>query len=103
MRFRHVGAPRALAVLAVLAILAAFAACTLNPQPLPPRDEFSGGTDSDASAKADAGAFGNGPQTPGTSDAGTGTPSADSDGGDGGGDDGGDGGDGGSDADADGG
>jgi hypothetical protein len=104
MRPRHLRAPF---LLAALAVVAAFAACTLNPQPLPPRDEFSSGPDFDASTKADAGGFSNGPQTPGTAvDAAGGTPSADSDGGvddggDGGVDDGGDGGDGGTDAAAD--
>jgi len=100
MRLRHVG------LLAALGTVAAFAACTLNPQPLPPRDDLNGeSTSNDAGARSDAGGFGAGPENPGTADAGTATPSADSDGGSEAGDDGGDGGadDGGDASDADGG
>jgi len=91
MRLRHVG------VLAALATVAAFAACTLNPQPLPPRDDFNGeSTSADAAAvRSDSGAFGSSPEVPGPEDAGGGTPSADADGasddaGDGGSDEAGD-------------
>ena len=77
MRVRHVG------LLAALATVAAFAACTLNPQPLPPRDDFNG-----ESTSADGGvrsrqrrvrqlAAGSGSGT----DAASGTPDADAEGG----------------------
>ena len=63
MRRRHVG------LLAALSAVAAFAACTLNPQPLPPRDDFGGeSTGVDASAKADSGSFGTSPEVPGPLD-----------------------------------
>ena len=87
---------RSVALVAALASVSAFVACTLNPQPLPPRDEFSGEpSDSDAGGglSADGGAF-NSPEAP-SSDAAIGAPtSGDADGGDDGGErsDGGDGG-----------
>ncbi len=82
---------------AALACIATFVACTLNPQPLPPRD-FDGESagDSDAGSRADASGFGSSPEVPGPAeDAATGTPNSDVDGGGEGGDrtDGGDGGD----------
>ena len=92
---RPVTRARAIAALAALACIATFVACTLNPQPLPPSD-FNGESagDSDAGSKADSSGFGATPEGP-AEDAGTTTPTADSDGGDEGGDraDGGDGGD----------
>ncbi|MEA2750892.1 MAG: hypothetical protein QOI41_5035 [Myxococcales bacterium] len=99
MRRRHA------VLLAALSTVAAIAACTLNPQPLPPADFANAATDSDASPRSDSGSFGTGPESPGTTDAAAGTPSADADGAvDDGGDGGlGDGGDAGDAADADGG
>jgi len=96
---------RRVALVAALASVAAFAACTLNPQPLPPRDDFSGeSTGADAGQRADASGFGSVPEVPPAADAGTGTPNLDDDGGDGGDrTDGGDGGDGSTDASDDGG
>jgi hypothetical protein len=76
MRLRHVG------LLAALATVAAFAACTLNPQPLPPRDDFNGeSTSADGGVRSDSGAFGSSPQVPGPEDAASGTPNADAEGG----------------------
>jgi len=87
--------PRKLALLAALATAGAFAACTLNPQPLPPSDNEASNFGDDASvARSDGGSFD--PETPPNADAGT-VPT-DGDGGDGGGDGGGDAGDGGGDA-----
>lgn len=84
---------RKLTLLAVLGVAGAFVACTLNPQPLPPRDnEASSFGDQDGStARSDAGSFGTDPETPPTQDAGA-VPLDDGDGGadDGGADDGGD-------------
>ena len=62
-----------------LVVAAGFGACTLNPQPLPPRDE-NAAANADASADGASG-FGNNPSPP-TEDAGTldtegGTPSGD--------------------------
>ena len=70
-----------------LVVAAGFGACTLNPQPLPPRGDENAAADTDASADGASG-FGNNPAPP-TEDAGTldtegGTPSGDAgDGGDG--------------------
>ncbi len=94
---------RKLVLLATLAAAGAFAACTLNPQPLPPSDENSSFGPGDASTRSDAGAFNNDPETPPGEDAGSPAPNGEggtdgSDGGDGGGDAGDGGGDGGSDA-----
>lgn len=90
MRVRHI------ALLAAAASVGAFVACTLNPQPLPPRDDFGGESSlADAGARSEGGAFGTTPENP-SADAATGTPNLDSEGGAGeGGDDAGDGGDGG--------
>ncbi len=68
--------------LAAGAAVAAFAACTLNPQPLPPGDDFNGASSlADAGVRSpDSGAFGGGPEVP--ADAGTANPNSDSDGGD---------------------
>ena len=104
MRRRHAGLLAALSASAV----AAFAACTLNPQPLPPRDEFGGESAFADASTRDSGSFGSTPEVPGSSsDAGTGTQNTDSEGGAPAPGDGGDGGDGGlgdaGDADADGG
>ena len=95
---------RKLALLAGLAAAGAFAACTLNPQPLPPSDDNSSFGAGDASTRTDSGSFGNDPETPAPSqDAGAPLPT-DGDGGTGGdggdGDAGSDGGDAGPDADA---
>ena len=79
-------------VLAALA--AAIAACTLNPQPLPPGDLAGVGGGSDASTRAEGGSFDSDPETPpSVSDAGANSDSDSDTGGDGG--DAGDGGDGG--------
>ena len=92
MRFRHVF------ILASLGAMAAFAACTLNPQPLPPGDDRNQATNADASAKSDSGGFGIDPEAPpNPQDAAPGSADAQSDG-DGG--DAGDGGDGSADADS---
>jgi hypothetical protein len=69
-----------------LIVAAGFGACTLNPQPLPPRDE-NAAANADASADGASG-FGNNPSPPaedaGTLDTEGGTPSGDAgDGGDG--------------------
>lgn len=88
---------RKVALLAAFGVAGAFAACTLNPQPLPPSDEASSFGD-DASNRSDSGSF-TGPDTP-NSDAAA-TPPPDNEGGTGnvdGGDGGSDAGDGGSDA-----
>lgn len=89
MRGRHVG------LLAAVAAVAGFAACTLNPQPLPPRDDFSGESSfADSGASSDSGSFSTSPKAPPSEDAANGTPNLDadaaSDAGDGGSDDGGD-------------
>jgi hypothetical protein len=82
---------RKLALLAALGVAGAFVACTLNPQPLPPRDNEASSFGDDASTtRSDAGSFGTDPQNP-PSDAGA-VPNDDSEGGVGGGGDGGDGG-----------
>ena len=96
---------RKLALLAGLAAAGAFAACTLNPQPLPPSDENSSFGGGDASARTDSGSFANDPETPAPSQDASAPPPTDGDGGTGGeggdgGDAGSDGGDAGSDADA---
>lgn len=94
---------RKLALLAGLAAAGAFAACTLNPQPLPPSDDNSSFGAGDASTRTDSGSFSNDPETPGPiQDGGAPVPN-DGEGGAGGdgGDAGSDGGDAGSDADAD--
>jgi hypothetical protein len=79
-------------VLALLGVSVAFAACTLNPQPLPPGDLAGEATsDYDAGTRADAGGF-NGPEA--NADAATGP------GREGGADDAGDGGDAGESGDA---
>lgn len=96
---------RQLALLAVLGTAGAFAACTLNPQPLPPSDLDNEATFGDASTSTDAGSFNNpAPETPPAQDAGTGAVDgeggAGGDAGDGGGDGGLDAGDAGADADA---
>jgi hypothetical protein len=70
MRRRHA------VLLAALSTVAAIAACTLNPQPLPPADFAGAATDSDASPRSDGGSFGTGPESPGTSDAAAGTTTA---------------------------
>ena len=76
MRGRHVG------LLAAVAAVAGFAACTLNPQPLPPRDDFSGESSfADGGASSDSGGFSTSPQVPGPEDAASGTPNLDADGG----------------------
>lgn len=82
-------------VLVVVAVAAAFAACTLNPQPLPPGDDSERGQatgGADASTRLDAGTTGPLNPPPSTSDAGA---NADHEGGADGGDagDAGDGGD----------
>ena len=103
MRARHV------ALLAAATSVAAFVACTLNPQPLPPRDDFGGESSfADAGGRSDSGTFNTGPQAPSADAAAIDMPSPDSEGGAGGdggsdGGDGGDGGDGASDASDDGG
>jgi hypothetical protein len=96
---------RKLALLASLATAGAFAACTLNPQPLPPSDLDNQATFGDASTRSD-GSFTGDPETPPAEDAGA-IPANVEGGVDGGGDgdggdagDGGDGGDAGPDADA---
>jgi hypothetical protein len=92
MKVRHAAA------LAVLAAAAAFAACTLNPQPLPPGDGDNEATFSDAGrSNVDAGGFTTGPENPAPTLADAGVGAADGEGGADAGDDGG------SDADADGG
>jgi hypothetical protein len=86
MRFQS----RHAVIAAALAIAAAIAACTLNPQPLPPGggDATNAAGGNDSGTRADAGSFETDPETPAPlSDAGT---NADSDSGD---DDAGDGGD----------
>jgi hypothetical protein len=95
MRRRHV------IVVATLAAAAALVACTLNPQPLPPRDNEA--TFGDAGRSADSGGFTTNP-TPadasaGNADSDSAAPNANDDGGDAGGDAG-DGGDAATDADA---
>ena len=95
MRRRHALLLAALSAGAVAAI----AACTLNPQPLPPRDEFGGESALADASTRDGGTFGTGPENPGVADAAVGTPSADADA-DGGADEAGDGGDSGDAADA---
>lgn len=86
MRRRHV---IVLATFATFVTAAAVVACTLNPQPLPPRDNEA--TFGDASAGAEAG-FGGGPApvpadaSPGRADDEGGSPNANDDGGDAGGD-----------------
>jgi len=76
-------------VLAALAggLTAAVAACTLNPQPLPPSD-FASADDNDASTRADGGSLGG--ETPAPSADASADPDggrqADGDAGDGGGD-----------------
>ena len=97
MRRHHAALLAALAALSAGAV-AASAACTLNPQPLPPRDDFAGESAfEDASTAREGGSFGGGPDSPGSADAGTITPAADADSGQ---NDAGDGGDGGDAADA---
>ena len=91
MRARHV------ALLAAFVATAAIAACTLNPQPLPPSD-FSGRDSADASAAKDSGSFSTDPETPPTADAGA--TNANDEAGTDGGDASDDGGDAGPDADA---
>ena len=86
---------RKLALLAGLTAAGAFAACTLNPQPLPPSDDNSSFGAADASTRTDSGSFATNPETPTPSqDAGAPLPN-DGDGGTGG--EGGEGGDAGSD------
>ncbi|MDB4933946.1 MAG: hypothetical protein JWP87_918 [Labilithrix sp.] len=85
MRLRHVAA------LATLAAVGAFAACTLNPQPLPPGGGDNEATFSDAGKSPDAGSLGENPMPPpNLADAGVGA--ADGEGGADGGDEAGDGG-----------
>lgn len=100
---RRARSPKRAALIVVALVGAAgFAACTLNPQPLPPSDGFEEATGgADASTRYEGGSF----ETP-SSDAGTaGDPEGGRDGGDASdagdaGDAGGDGGDGGDDGDA---